>query len=66
MDNKNIQIKQLVEDFVKVYERFYELQAQIEKEYEYWGEESNWKSKEDEIYSMGLFTIIDIIDNRTR
>jgi hypothetical protein len=60
MKNKNKEVKKLIKDFGKVYEKFYNLENEIESEIKYWSDEDNWRFKslksfkEDEDYSMRL------------
>jgi hypothetical protein len=57
MKNKNKEVMKLIKEFGEVYEKFYNLENEVEKEIEYWNNEENWSEKsfkEDEDYSMRL------------
>ena len=57
MKNKNKEVMKLIKEFGEVYERFYNLENEVESEIEYWNNEDNWSEKsfkEDEDYSMRL------------
>ena len=57
MKNKNKEVMKLIKEFGEVYEKFYNLENEVEKEIEYWNNEDNWSEKsfkEDEDYSMRL------------
>ena len=57
MKIKNKEVMELVKKFGEVYEKFYNLENEVESEIEYWNNEDNWSEKsfkEDEDYSMRL------------
>jgi hypothetical protein len=57
MKNKNKEVMKLIKEFGEVYEKFYNLENEVESEIEYWNNEDNWSEKsfkEDEDYSMRL------------
>jgi hypothetical protein len=57
MKIKNKEVMKLIKEFGEVYEKFYNLENEIESEIEYWNNEDNWSEKsfkEDEDYSMRL------------
>jgi hypothetical protein len=57
MKNKNKEVMKLIKEFGEVYEKFYNLENEVEREIEYWNNEENWSEKsfkEDEDYSMRL------------
>jgi len=57
MKIKNKEVMKLIKEFGEVYEKFYNLENEVESEIEYWNNEDNWSEKsfkEDEDYSMRL------------
>jgi hypothetical protein len=60
MKNKNKEVMKLIKKFGVIYEKFYNLENEIESEIKYWSNEDNWRFKsfkrfkEDEDYSMRL------------
>jgi len=64
MKIKNIEVMKLIKEFGEVYEKFYNLENEIESEIKYWNNEDNWSEKsfkEDEDYSMRLSVMKEVL-----
>ena len=61
---KNKEIVELVNQFSLVYEKYSKLHKEVNKEIEYWSDETNWSKKsfrEDEEYGMRLWIMKDLL-----
>ena len=60
---KNKKVVNLVNRVGKIYEEYYKMKNEVEKEYDYWSDEKNWSkfNNSDEDYGMRLSVMFNMM-----